>query len=294
MQSSVALNVGLPIALFIIMLGLGLSLKLEDFTRTLTHPKPMIVGIICHSLILPLLCLGLVYISDLPPAIAVGVMLLAVSPGGTSASLYSHLARGDAALSIAFAGVTTLLATITLPIVAQFSMLHFYGEGEAVSVEMTQVLQIFAIAIVPATIGAFIRSRRPHISQRLERPVKILATLFLAAVVLFALISQWHLVLAWGPVVGLAVLVFNIASLLVGYYVPLSLGVARRQAVALSMSIGIHNAALVIALALSVYMLNNSEIAIAPAMYGLLAYFTSAFFVWILNRSEAGTGAQAG
>jgi len=293
MQSSIALNVGLPVALFIIMLGLGLSLRLEDFTRILTQPKSMIVGVVCHTVILPLFCLGLVYISDLPPAISVGMILLAMSPGGTSASLYAHLARGDAALSIAFAGITTLLATITLPIAANFSMLHFYGEGEAVSVEMTQVLQIFAIAIVPAAIGAFIRSRRPEISQRLERPVRILATLFLAAVVVFALVSQWHLVLLWGPVIGLTVLVFNVASLLVGYYVPLFLGAARRQAVALSLSTSIRNAALVIALALSVYMLNNPEIAIAPAIYGLLAYFTSAFFVWILNRGGAKVGAQA-
>ena len=95
MQASPLLSIGLPVALIIIMLGLGLSLKLEDFTKFLSKPKPVVIGLACHLVILPLLCLGFVWTMNLSPAAAVGMMLLAASPAGTSATIYTHLARGD-------------------------------------------------------------------------------------------------------------------------------------------------------------------------------------------------------
>lgn len=284
MHSSLALSVGLPAALCIIMLGLGLSLKLEDFARVLSRPWQVIVGLCCQVFVLPSICLCLVYFSHLPPAISVGMMLLAASPGGTSAALYTHLARGDVAVSITLTAVGTLVAMVSLPIIVNLSLLVFYGEGGAVRLQIHQVAQIFAIAIIPALIGALISRRYPALAKRLDRPVKLLATLFLGMVVLFALISQWNLLAVWAPAIGLFVLAYNLISVTVGYFVPKLLRIARPQAVALSMSIGIHNAALVIALAMSEYMLNNPEMAIPPAAYGLIAYIVGGMFVWLLNR----------
>jgi BASS family bile acid:Na+ symporter len=291
MQQSIVLSIGLPIALVIIMLGLGLSLRLEDFIRCLSRPWPLLVGLACQIVILPLFCLALVYIADLPPAISVGMMLLAASPGGTSAAIYTHLARGDLALSLILAAVTSVVALFSLPVIVNFSMIAFYGEASAVRLELHQVLQIFVIAIIPAVVGAFIRGRFPDLAERLDRPVKIMATIFLVAVVLAALIGQRGLLVVWGPTVGVVALVFAIASLLVGYYVPRMLKVERRQAIALSMSIGIHNAALVITLAMSERMLANSEMAIPPAAYGVVAYIVGGVFVWFLNRQKVSPAA---
>jgi BASS family bile acid:Na+ symporter len=286
MQSSLTLSIGLPVALVIIMLGLGLSLRIEDFTRVLSRPWPIVVGLVCQVAILPAFCFALVYFSDLPPAISVGMMLLAASPGGTSAAIYTHLARGDLALSLILAAVTSVIALFSLPIIVNLSLIAFYGEASAVRLEIHQVLQIFAVAIVPALIGVFIRSRYPAAAQLLDRPVKIMATVFLIAVVLGALIGQWELLIVWGPTVGTVVLVFSIASFLAGYYVPRTFRIERRQAVALAMSIGIHNAALVITLAMSGHMLNNPEMAIPPAAYGVIAYIVGGAFVWVLNRQS--------
>lgn len=105
-------------------------------------------------------------------------------------------------------------------------------------------------------------------------------------VVLVALFGQWELLLVWGPTVGVVVLIFNLVSLAVGYWVPRLLKIERPQAIALAMSIGIHNAALVITLAMSEYMLGNSEMAIPPAAYGLIAYIVGGAFVWVLNRRQ--------
>ena len=286
MQTSIAISIGLPVALVIIMLGLGLSLKFDDFKRVFTKPKPILIGILCQVLLLPILCLGLVYVSDLPASIAVGMMLLAASPGGTSATIFTHLARGDVALSLMLAAVTSLLALATIPIIANGSLMLFYGEANTVYLQISQVLQIFAVAIVPALIGVYIRSLYPAVAERLDRPVKTLATAFLALVVIFALVSQWNVVMQWAPSIGATVLIFNVASLLVGYYAPRLLGVDRSQTVAIAMSVSIHNAALVIALALSEYMLDNAEMAIPPALYGVVAYITGGVAVWLLNRGE--------
>jgi BASS family bile acid:Na+ symporter len=288
MQSSPALSFGLPVALCIIMLGLGLSLRFEDFVRVLARPRTVVIGLACQVVLLPALCFALVYFSGLPPAICVGMMLLAASPGGTSAALFTHLARGDVALGITTTAVGSLLAMVSLPVIANLSLMAFYGEEGAVKLQFHQVLQIFLIAIVPALIGAFIHRRYPALAGRMDRPVKLLATLFLAGVVLIALVGQWGLLATWGLSVGAAVLVFSILSFAVGYWVPRMLKVERRQAVALAMSTGVHNAALVIALAMSAYMLNNPEMAIPPAAYGLVAYVVGGVFVWMLNRNSTG------
>ena len=287
MQSSIALSIGLPLALCIIMLGLGLSLKLEDFVRVLARPQNLIIGLVCQVMILPALCLALVWFSNLPPAISVGMMLLAASPGGTSAALYTHLARGDVALSISMTAASSILAMITLPLITNFALVMFYGEEGTVRLEFIQVVQIFVIAMFPAMIGAFINQMYPDLARRMDRPVKLLATLFLAAVVIAALIGQWALLAKWGPSVFLVALTFSVTSFAVGYFVPRALRIQRRQAVALTMSVGLHNAALVIALAMSEYMLNNPEMAIPPAAYGLVAYIVGGVFVWILNRGRA-------
>src|ERR1041385_3063312 len=117
MNSSTATTVFLPVALGIVMLGLGLSLTVADFTRVVRYPKATIVALVCQILVLPAVCLGLVRLFDLDPVLAVGMMVLAASPGGTTANLFSHLARGDVALNITLTAINSVLAVVTLPIV---------------------------------------------------------------------------------------------------------------------------------------------------------------------------------
>src|SRR5690349_11040100 len=124
MDSSL-LSVGLPIALAIIMFGLGLTLTVEDFRRIGRQPKPVVIALAAQVLLLPLLCLGLVVWFDLDPLLAVGMMLLAASPGGTTANLFSHLFRGDVALNITLTAVNSVLAVVTLPLVVNLAVAYF-------------------------------------------------------------------------------------------------------------------------------------------------------------------------
>src|SRR5262245_31730355 len=149
MNSSVATTVFLPIALGIVMFGLGLSLTVADFTRVVRYPKATIVALACQILILPFLCLGLVLLFDLEPTLAVGMMLLAASPGGTSANLFSHLARGDVALNITLTAVNSVLAVVTLPIVVNLALDGFLGNDDSIGLQPAKMLQVFAIVLVP-------------------------------------------------------------------------------------------------------------------------------------------------
>ena len=206
-------------------------------------------------------------------------------PGAPSAVLYTHLAKGDTALSLTLTAINTLVALVSVPLITNFSLLHFYGSGHVIPLPIDKFLQFFALLLVPASIGIAVRHRYTALADRMESPVKLLATLFLAAVVLFAVVDQWEVIVAWGPVVGFAAFAFNVVSMAVGYAVPLLLRLERRQAVAITMATAIHNAAFVIALALSEYLLNNAEMAIPPALYALIAYVTAAVFVAVLSRS---------
>ncbi|GGA60392.1 transporter [Nitratireductor aestuarii] len=286
MQSNLVISVGLPLVMFIIMLGLGLSLRLDDFFRVISRPKPLLIGLGCQLLILPIICFALVSVSNLPPAIAVGMMLLAASPGGTSAMLFTHLGKGNVALSLCIVAVTTLLTTITIPTVGNISLEAFFGDTKPITVQFHHVLQIFGIAVIPVLCGVFIHRRWPALSARMEKPVKTLATLFLIFVVIAAVVTEWRVVVEWGPIVGLTVIAFSMASLAVGYYVPQLFQIDRRDAIALAMGVALHNAALVMTLTLNQYMLNEPEMAIPPALYGVTAYIICGAFVWLLNKGK--------
>lgn len=294
MQQSAVLTVFMPLVIAIIMLGLGLSLTVADFRKVLARPKPVVVALVCQSLILPVICFGLVHAMALPPALAVGMMLLAASPGGTSASLYSHLAGGDVALNITVTAINSLLVVVTLPIIANVSLVAFYGEGVAIPVQVSHILLFLGLVVVPAIVGMAIRRRRPALAERLERPVKRLSLLFVVVLVAVAFVREWETLITWGPVVGLAVLAFNLISMAVGYWVPRFFKLDERQSIAICMEIGLHNAVLVITIALSEDLLNNPEMAIPPALYGLVAYITAAMLiVWLKRRPfAAATSAQ--
>ncbi|MET1078136.1 MAG: bile acid:sodium symporter family protein [Pseudomonas sp.] len=283
MTASPLLTAFLPMALGIIMLGLGLSLTLADFARVLKFPRPVLIGLACQVLLLPALCFLIAKGFALAPALAVGLMLLAASPGGTSANLYSHLAHGDVALNISLTAVNSVIAVLTLPLIVNLSMLHFMAADQALPLQFGKVLQVFAIVLGPVAIGMWVRSRFPGFAARMDKPVKIGSALFLLLVVVLAFVKDWQTVVEFAPVVGLAALTFNLISLGVGYCVPRLLKLPLRQAVAIGMEIGIHNGTLAIALALSPMLLNNSTMAIPAAIYSLIMFFTAGLFGWWVN-----------
>ncbi|MBN6033915.1 bile acid:sodium symporter family protein [Amycolatopsis sp. 195334CR] len=285
MESSVATTVLLPIALGVIMFGLGLSLTTKDFARVLSYPKAVVVALVCQVLILPAVCFGLVYALSLPPELAVGMMLLAASPGGTTANLFSHLAHGDVALNITLTAVNSLLAVLTLPLVVNFALGHFLAGDAGIGLQFGKTVQIFAIVLIPVALGMLARHRAPAFAERAQKPVKLLSVLFLVGTILVAVYQERENIGGYLADVGLATFLFSVLSIGVGYLAPRLFKVDRRQSIAAAMEIGIHNSVLAITIALT--LLNSTQIAIPGAVYGIVMFFTAGAFGFLISRRVA-------
>ncbi|MGC4838208.1 bile acid:sodium symporter family protein [Micromonospora vinacea] len=283
MDSAVTL-IGLPVALGIIMLGLGLGLTTADFRRVAHHPRAAVIALVCQVLVLPALCFCLVLAFDLAPELAVGMMLLAASPGGTTANLYSHLFGGHVALNITLTAINSVLAVFTLPILVNLSAAYFLPDGRSIGLQFDKVLQVFAIVLVPVAIGMLIRARMPQMAERLNRPVRILSVVVLVSVIAGAVLGERENIADYFVSVGLAVLAFNLLSLAIGYGVPRLAGVDRSAATAAGFEIGIHNSTLAITIALSPALLDSTQMAIPGAVYGIVMFFTAAAFGYLVTR----------
>ncbi|WP_018215753.1 bile acid:sodium symporter family protein [Salinispora vitiensis] len=284
MDSALTL-IGLPVALGIIMLGLGLGLTVADFRRVARYPKAALIALVCQVLVLPALCFGLVLAFDLAPELALGMMLLAASPGGTTANLFSHLFGGHVALNITLTAINSVLAVVTLPIVVNLSAAYFLADSGGLGLQFDKVLQVFAIVLIPVAIGMLIRARAPHAAVRLDRPVRVLSVAVLVAVVVGTVLNERENLADYFVSVGLVVLAFNVLSLAVGYGVPRLAGVDRGAATASGFEIGIHNSTLAITVALSPALLDNTRMAVPGAVYGIVMFFTAAAFGFLVTRA---------
>lgn len=280
MQAGLLTNLLLPLALGIIMLGLGLGLAGEDFRRVARYPRAVLVGLGLQTLLLPWVAFALALGFGLSPELAVGLMLLAASPGGATANIYSHLARGDVALNITLTAINSVLCLLTLPLILNLSLEHFLGAGQYVPPPTKKVIEVAVIIVLPVLLGMLVRAKAPAFAARAEKPFRLLSVLVLALLIVAALGKEWHTLAASLAAVGLACLLFNLASMVVGYAAPLALRLPRRQATAIAMEIGIHNGTLAIFIALNV--LGNATMSIPAAVYSLLMFVTAAVFAaWV-------------
>lgn len=277
----------LPVALGIVMLGLGLALGVADFRRVLTYPRAVVVALGCQVVLLPVICLGLVLAAGLEPELAVGMMLLAAAPGGTTANLFSHLAGGDVALNVSLTAINSVLAVVTLPLVVNLSLGWFVGPAAGIGLQFDKIVQVFVIVLVPVALGMLVRRLAPAFADRMARPVKIASVVVLAGVVAAAAWENRDDLGDGFAAVGLLALLFAVISLGIGYVVPRLAGVGEPQAIASAMEIGIHNSVLAITIALSPALLGDARMAIPAAIYGLLVYVPAALFAGLLARRRA-------
>ena len=266
------------------MFGLGLGLTLADFRRVGKHPKAVVVALACQLVLLPAVCFGLVVLFDLPPLLGIGMLLLAASPGGTSANLFSHLFHGDVALNISLTAVNSVISVVTLPLITNLAI-SYYDRGDDVSLPLSEVVKVFAIVLVPVAIGMLVRNRSQGFAERMDRPVRIGSAVILAVLVLGILLDQRENVGDYLADVGLVAALFCAISLVVGYVVPRAFGVVEDQAIASSMEIGVHNATLAIFVAVEV--LDSTEISVPAAVYSIFMFVFAALWGMLLTRRTA-------
>ncbi|WP_336039458.1 bile acid:sodium symporter family protein [Acinetobacter calcoaceticus] len=283
-MDSLIITIFLPIALAIIMAGMGLELTLKDFKRVRQHPKAVFVALFCQLVILVSIAFVICKVFTLPPMIAVGLMLLAASPGGATANLFSYLYKGDIALNITLTAINSVLAAFTLPLIVNFALLHFVASEQHVGLQFSKIVQVFVIILVPVIIGMLIRHFSPKFAERLNNPVRVFAIVFLLFVIALAIAKDYQKLLNYIGLVGGATLLFCICSLLIGYLVPRLFGINSFQAKACAFEIGIHNSTLALTIALTV--MASSDAAMPAAVYSILMYVMATLFGTLLNRLE--------
>ena len=272
----------LPLALAIIMIGLGLELTPKDFTRVTKQPKVVLIALFCQLVILVSIAFIICKVLALPPLLAVGLMLLAASPGGSTANLFSYLFKGDIALNITLTAINSVIAAFTLPLIVNFAIQHFINDGQEISLQFSKILQVFAIIIIPVGIGMLIRHYAPHFTEKLNKPLRIFAVSFLILIIIGAITKERHQILEYLAQVGLATVLFCLCSLLIGYFVPRLLGINSAQARACAFEIGIHNSTLAMTIALTV--MASSTVAMPAAVYSIFMYVFAAVFGMLLNK----------
>ena len=275
----------LVVALALVMFGLGLSLSLQDFMRLLKHPKAVVVALLLQIVVLPLACYLLIIALDVPPLFAVGLMLLAASPGGISANLFSHLFGGNVAMNISLTAINTVLSIITLPLISNWAINTFAKTGQVVPLQTGKVVEVIAVVLIPVFIGMWIRTLKPGFAARSEKPMKIFSAVVLAVVAIGALLKEWQALSTSFASVGPAVVAFNLLSLLAGYYLSRLAGLDKPMSTAISYEIGIHNSTLAIFVALAV--LNNFQLALPAAIYSVSMYITATLFGLVVLRRRA-------
>lgn len=284
MQANFFTAVLLPIGLALVMLGMGLTLLPEDFQRVTRYPKAVAIGLVSQLLFLPIVGFLVASIVPMSPEIAVGLMVLALCPGGPSSNMITYLAKGDVALSVTLTALSSAITVFTIPIFANLSLQYFVGQKAAIALPIGQtMLQIFAIAIVPIGLGMWIRQKFPDLACRLEKSVNRLAIAFLAFIILAIIIREWNRIPSFIAQVGIGVVLLNTISMAIGFWFGKLFNLNFAQRICIAIEVGIQNATL--AIAITAGLLNNPDMAVPAAVYSLVAYATAILAIFYGRRS---------
>lgn len=266
------------------MLGLGLGLKLEDFTRVLKTPKDFMVGFISQLIILPIVAYLLIIILKTPPEIAIGVMIIAAAPGGVTSNIMTKFADGDVALSISLTAIISLLSIITVPFIIFTSADLFGITNIAENISMIGIaFKMFLVVTVPVILGMIIRKFAENfVSSNISIIEKITTVLF---VIVFATIwiEERENIFNYLKQAGFAVLVLNIVMMVLAYYIAKLLATGIKQRKCISIECGLQNGTLAIFVATQIF--SDISYIIPTAAYALIMYLTGFIMIFILRRS---------
>ncbi|HAP52073.1 bile acid:Na+ symporter, BASS family [Marinobacter sp. DSM 26671] len=283
MESSPLISAGLPIALFIIMIGIGMTLTIRDFRQVAVYPKGMIVGTIAQILVMPLIAFMLATLLAVPPAIAVGLVIIAACPGGTTSNLFVLLSRGNIALSIVLTVSASLITILTLPLFTNIALQYYMGTEEDIVLPVWKTVgMLIGIVLFPVAIGMVVRTRKPEVARKAEGIVSIFGGIVLA-VLIVALVygvrdQIWELLKQAGP----ATILLNLAGIGLGLAAGRMAGLTQRESLAVAVELGVKNGT--IALMVTLTLLESSAMSIPAAVYGVLM-FPIGFVLAMYGRS---------
>lgn len=274
-------QVALPIAIILIMTGVGLSLVPADFQRVLKQPKAFFLGAFCQLLILPAIAIAIIEITNLQGELAIGVFILALCPGGATSNLYSYLARGDVGLSVSLTAVIGFITPFTIPLFAAWGI-HFYS-GESAQFELPIIstwVKLMLVTVVPVLIGMGLRAKWSNIAKRSESYVSGFSIAVLAFVIISICINLGEKLIDFAIASGPAVIILNLITMTLGYLAGRYLLHNEAQARTITLEVGLQNGTL--ALLITSGLLNNSAMSIAPSIYSLFMFASATVFTYVV------------
>ena len=273
-----------PIALALIMLALGASLTVKDFTRVVQNPKDFFIGLICQLILLPIIAYFLIIILRTPIELALGVMLIAAAPGGVTSNVLTKFADGDVALSITLTAITSLISIVSVPYVVFLSIELFDITYVKKEVSMLSIsLKMFFVVTVPVMIGMLIRKfADSFIVNNIKVINKISIGLFL--IVFIAIyIEEWDSIVMFITKAGLVAFILNVTMMVLAFYIAkfFATGVAQRRCI--SLEAGLQNGTLAVFVGIQLFG-ENMTYMVPTAAYALIMMTTSVIFVLILRK----------
>ncbi len=274
-----------PIALALIMLGLGLGLSGRDFLRVINNPKDFVIGFFCQLLLLPIVAYILILILNLPLEIALGLMIIAAAPGGVTTNVMTKFANGDVALSISLTAVISLISIISVPFIVLKSADLLGVTNISADITMTAItLKMALVVTVPVILGMIIRKFADNfISSNISIVNKVTTALF---IIVFAAIwiEERENIFNYLKQAGFAVLVLNVVMMILAYYIAKFFATGMKQRKCIAIECGLQNGTLAVFVATQ--MFNDITYMIPTAAYALIMYLTGFVLIFILRRSN--------
>ncbi len=272
-------------SLIIIMLGMGLSLVVDDFKRIIVYPKAILIGLTNQLIILPLIGFGIASLFPIKPEIAIGIMILAACPGGPTSNLIAHLAKADTALSVTLTSLSSFITILTIPFIINFALLYFMEEGKIIQLPVFKtIIQIFMIIIIPVSIGMLIRRYKEGFALRMAKPVRTASGIVLALIIIGIVLKEKANFVSYFQQAGIVALVLNVSTMVVGYYSAKLFGIVDKRAISISIESGIQNGTL--AMTIAIVLLGSTSLAIAPAVYSLIMFGTGGIVIYLGLRKR--------
>lgn len=276
----------LPITLAVITLGLGLSISVQDIRNILVQPKNISVGLLSQLVLLPIIAFAIAWVTGLRAELAVGLVLIAICPGGATSNLVNYMIRGNVALSLSITVVNGLITIFTIPLIAKLALDVFMHQDARIQLSFLDAVgQIFMLTLLPATVGILIRQYRTEFANKLENPLRYILPVLLFMVyggVLFLERGDGAIDLAMFFRILPYTLALNILAFISGFYVPRYFGLKKRNQFTIAVEVGLQNSTLAIFVATR--LLDNYTIALVAVVYGSFSFFTTWAFGYLSRK----------
>jgi len=282
----------IPWVLRLVMMGLGLSLTLADFKRVIIFPKAATIGLVAQLVGLPLAAFVLAMLFNAPPAIAVGLVILAACPSGVTANAYSFASRADVPLCVTLSAITSVVTVFTIPFLIELALEVFFDASQTLQMSaQNMLLNLASFTLVPLALGMLIRVWATKFAERAVEPIRKSVLYLMIAVLLLGVISSYQDLLEHFATAGLLVLIMNVSTMALGYGLAKAFKLPIPQVVTITFEVGVQNLAL--AFAITFNILQRPDLAVAGLIYAAIMPATALGFVSIARRLLPSPGHSA-